>query len=262
MSDREPQVPVASQREFRVGQVLGLALKILLTDLVKFLAVALIAIVPGVVFALQGGVRVDTYWGVSLADSNYIAVAPGILNGFVIGFGTNLLYALCQAAGLYGAFQDIRGREFDLAKAYLGTLRRVIPIIGLTICALFAVYLGLALFVVPGLMLIARFFVCLPCCVIEGLGPIQSLRRSAELTKGHRWRLFGIFILMVMLSFTGTVINIVFLRVTGPAAAVAASFVWNALFIAYNSITDAVAYQNLRVLKDGIDIDRVAAVFD
>jgi hypothetical protein len=40
------------------------------------------------------------------------------------------------------------------------------------------------------------WMVALPACVVEGLGPIKSLGRSANLTKGHRWKILGIFLVL------------------------------------------------------------------
>jgi hypothetical protein len=38
--------------------------------------------------------------------------------------------------------------------------------------------------------------------------------------------------------------------------------VWDALMGAYQSIVVAVAYHDLRVVKEGVDIEHIASVFD
>jgi hypothetical protein len=99
--------------------------------------------------------------------------------------------------------------------------------------------------------------------MLEGLGPLQSMRRSAALTKRHRWKVFGIYVLIVVVSaLTGSGIRVVFAAAGFATGGMLAMTVWNALFSAYHSIIVAVMYHDLRVLKDGIDIDRIAAVFD
>ena len=40
----------------------------------------------------------------------------------------------------------------------------------------------------PGIMLMVRWFVAVPACVVERIGPSGSMKRSAELTSGHRWK--------------------------------------------------------------------------
>jgi uncharacterized membrane protein len=123
--------------------------------------------------------------------------------------------------------------------------------------------LGSILLVVPGMMVLAACYVALPACVMEGLGPFESLSRSTALTKGHRWKVFGIFVVIVVVSAViGGLLGVVSMAIGGPVAAMVVNFVWNAFYAAYNSVAIAVMYHDLRVLKEGIDIDRIAAVFN
>ena len=45
------------------------------------------------------------------------------------------------------------------------------------------VWVGLLLFIIPGIMLMLRWSVAVPACVLEGTGPVASLGRSAALTQ-------------------------------------------------------------------------------
>jgi hypothetical protein len=60
--------------------------------------------------------------------------------------------------------------------------------------------------------------------------------------------------------FSGIVLAVFSLG--GVLMAQIANFVWSALFGAFFSINFVVAYHDLRVAKEGIDTDRIAAVFD
>jgi hypothetical protein len=55
-------------------------------------------------------------------------------------------------------------------------------------------------------LLIAGILWCLaiPVAVVEGCGPIASLRRSMQLTKGHRLRIFGLWLLYTAFSVGAT----------------------------------------------------------
>jgi hypothetical protein len=68
--------------------------------------------------------------------------------------------------------------------------------------------------------------------------------------------------ILLVSAILGSLIRIVFASMTGLLGAVLAGLVWNAVFASYHSVMVAVMYHDLRVLKDGIDIDRIAAVFD
>ena len=111
--------------------------------------------------------------------------------------------------------------------------------------------------------MMAAFYVAIPCCVVERKGPLQSLSRSAELTKGHRWKVFGIFILITICSAViGPVIRVLFAAVGGVMVGLTAYIIWSILYTAYYLIVATVMYNDLRVAKEGIDTDGIAAVFD
>ena len=48
----------------------------------------------------------------------------------------------------------------------------------------------------------------------------------------------------------------------GLVVVVIARMIWHALIGAYQSIVVAVAYHDLRVAKEGVDIENIASVFD
>jgi hypothetical protein len=243
--------------EFRVGRVLGESFNVLFKDLWKFLLLALLALLPSalLVLAVGGAAR-------GLGPSPNIQGAS--LGIFLIDVPLGVLcYALSSAGTFYGAFQDMRGRPFQLGQAFAVAFRRFFPVLGVAICFGFAIVLGSILLVVPGLIVLAACYVSLPACVMEGLGPFESLSRSTALTKGHRWKVFGIFVVIVVVSAViGGLLGVVSMAIGGPVAAMVVNFVWNAFYAAYNSVAIAVMYHDLRVLKEGIDIDRIAAVFN
>lgn len=58
--------------------------------------------------------------------------------------------------------------------------------------------LGFMLLLIPGLILMCLWSLVVPACVLERLGPLSSLSRSARLTKGYRWPVFGLILLTVI----------------------------------------------------------------
>lgn len=74
---------------------------------------------------------------------------------------------------------------------------------------------GLFLFLVPGFYLIGRFALIAPVAAAEQTGnPLAILRRSAELTHGNGWRIFGLLAIIVV---TMTIVNLVVRSVIGVA---------------------------------------------
>ena len=238
---------------FRVGAVLSQAATILSRNFLTFFILTVIPTLPNLLFLGGAGLRG--------AEGR----APGSA-GLLVGIGVLLaivLSVISQAVVLYAAFQSMRGRPVQAMESVQKGLTRVIPIIGVAICMMIAIGIGFLLLVIPGLIAFAMFFVALPVCVVERLGPIRSLSRSAQLTKGHRWRLLGLFILLMLISaIVGGVLQVALEFIGGFVVTVIGSLVWNAAFGAYSSIVFVVAYHDLRVAKEGVDIERIAAVFD
>jgi hypothetical protein len=67
--------------------------------------------------------------------------------------------------------------------------------------------IGLFLLIVPGIIFIATFgfygFVVAERG--DGVGVFESLQRSAELTRGHRWTLFGMAIVLFLVNIVGLI---------------------------------------------------------
>jgi hypothetical protein len=186
-----------------------------------------------------------------------------------------ILSTLSQAVVLYGAFQVMRGRPVSLAESAQVGLRRFFPIIGLALSAGFLIALASLLFVVPGLMLYVMWFVATPVCVVEQLGPFRSMRRSRELTKGHRWKIFGLMLVILIPALIfGAIVGVVvvFTLGTGGFLAVASALattlgqvvnlIWSAAWTAFLAIVVVVTYHDLRVAKEGLDTEQIAAVFE
>lgn len=173
-----------------------------------------------------------------------------------------IFYPLGEAAILYMAFQSMRGRLVSVIEALRKGLSRFWAIVGLAILTVLGIWAGMILLIVPGIMFALRWSVALPACVVEGLSPLASMKRSAELTKGHRWKLFGVFLLLVIVSWiVGWLIGFV-LRLTGLVIANIGSVIWTAAWTAFWYVVLVMIYHDLRVTKEGADIERLAAVFD
>ncbi|MGA0601461.1 hypothetical protein ACO2Q3_12225 [Caulobacter sp. KR2-114] len=82
---------------------------------------------------------------------------------------------------------EASGRSSDLR-----WLRRTVPLCLLALLSATASSLGLLLLIVPGVIFGLASAVAVPALVSEGLGPLEALRRSFELTRGVRGTIFGV----------------------------------------------------------------------
>jgi|SRR5580658_5924820 hypothetical protein len=201
--------------------------------------------------------------GALYAAPNLIPAPPGKEVSALAPLLQLLFTPITQAIVVYATFQDLRGRPFAITESFRRGLSRFFPIIGLSICWVIVIVIGFGMLVVPGVLFLTMFLVALPACVVERLGPIESMTRSAELTKGHRWKVLGLLLLLGLAVMVGSfILGAILLLWSGTTASTIGILVLQALFGAYESIIVAVLYSDLRMARDGIDLEQVAAVFD
>ena len=133
----------------------------------------------------------------------------------------------------------------------------------------------LAMVVIVGVMLflVSGFFVTSAVLVVESDATVfKSLSRSWDLVKGHRWPILGGFIAMAVISFVlqfGFSFLFGFVAAArgaeagtaqGPlvAAAFATSGFVNLLITAYFYVFQMVTYYDLRIRKEGFDLEVTA----
>ena len=111
---------------------------------------------------------------------------------------------LAQAVIVHSALENMRRRPADLGTSFQFSIRRSVPLIGASIIYNVSVVLGFLALVVPGFMAMTVWFVAMPACLVEQTGSIASLKRSAQLTKSHRWKIFSVVLVMTLiLSIVG-----------------------------------------------------------
>jgi uncharacterized membrane protein len=173
------------------------------------------------------------------------------------------LSPLAVAINLHAAFQSMRGRPVSLGESVAGGLSRFLPLLGVMILFTLGATLGFLLLIVPGIILMVMWYVAVPACVLERTGPARSLGRSRELTKGYRWKIFGLILLVYVLSIIGSVLGSLLANTAaGMWGAAIVQLIWQGLAAGFGTVMIAVVYYYLRVAKEGIDVDQIAAVFD
>jgi hypothetical protein len=249
--------------DFRIGKVFSRAWAVFSRNFVTFMVVIGIANLPSFLMP-QPSLGTPASPAAILSPMFFLVLVLVIV-----------LSMLGQAMVLYGAFQDMRGRPVSLADCFKVGLRRLFPIIGIAIIMGVALGFAAILLIFPALMLAMMWFVATPVCVVEQLGPFRSLGRSRELTKGHRWRLFGMMLLIVIPALiVAAIVGVITLYTVGPSgflsldAALASSLgkviglVWKAAWGGFFAAVIAVTYHDLRVTKEGLTTEQIASVFE
>jgi hypothetical protein len=249
MTHAEARVDAFTDSEFRIGKVLSKSMSVFFQNFVTFTLIAGVVALPTVAFSVMEP-------GAQPTPEDIYKVFGAIALMF-------FLSPLATAIILHAAFQHMRGRPVSLTESISGGLWRFLPLLGVMFLFGLGVSLGLLLLIVPGLILMSMWYVSVPACVVEKTGPIRSLGRSRELTKGYRWKIFALVIIVYIVSIIGN--NLVVLLATtlgGMAGQIGAMIIWQGVAGGFGSVLIAVAYYYLRVAKEGVDVEQIASVFD
>jgi hypothetical protein len=235
---------------FRVGIVLSKTFSVFSGKLGQFLLLTFVPLIPVLAFTLLA--QAGPQRGPLAANAAWLGALSGVLT-FVLQF-------VAQATTLYGAFQLMGGQSFTIAQSLNVGFRRALPVFGVALLAGLGAGLAAILFVVPGIIVACMLYVAVPACVIEKLGAVASLNRSAALTKGYRWQIFG---LLALVTIVGIIAQVILTRVgAGMLGGKLLEFCWLIIATSFGAVLAAVVYHDLRVAKEGIDIDNLANVFD
>lgn len=274
---------------FRVGRALSRSFSIYFRNIVPFGLLALVVSAPTYVYQILVGpgdefaatADLTEYW-------SQFSVEPLVV--FIVSF---LLSNLVMAALVYGTIQNLKGENAGFGECFAKGIALMLPAFGvgvvyLLVLALVALvvavpggivigllvyatgvtvlyFLGVPVVLVPIIYVMVMLYVTLPVAVIERAG-IGSLKRSAALTNGYRWRLFALLILFVCIGgAVGAALYL--LGLTGESSSnftggMVTQWGLSGVISAFSAVMTAVIYHDLRVAREGVDSDQIAAVFD
>jgi len=209
------------------------------------------------------------------------------VNTIMLTAATVLVYVISmfilQAALVHGTIADLNGQRASFADCLSTGLKHFVPLLLIAIVYFFVVFVGLLFFIVAGVIIAVMLSVAVPVRVVEHTRVLASLDRSHDLTNGHRWAIFGLFVAYFIAQLVvETVVSMIVVSILGagfmaaptPEAAVAAAAAANSwptilatalaqMITAVLSATGTASiYYELRQIKEGIGPEALAAVFD
>lgn len=185
-------------------------------------------------------------------------------SGLSIEIVEMILSLAVQGATAYGVFQVLRGQTATLGESVSYGMAHLGPLILTALLTGLGILAGTLLFVIPGIILACLWSVAIPVCVIERMGAIDSIKRSAQLTRGYRWPIF-VLVLMISLAILGVAIGVVLIvEILTDSVAITTLLTALALTVvqAFNNVMSATIYFDLRAIKENITVDNLTAVFD
>jgi uncharacterized membrane protein len=139
---------------------------------------------------------------------------------------------------------------------------RLGPLVGASIVTGILIWLWSLLLIVPGVIRAVRWILVAPVVIMEREDADSARARSETLTAGHRWGIFGLLLVLVVINLVlGAVAGAVF-GVTGMLSFFVTKVLVVAVTNSFQAALYGVMYYQLRSEKEGIDIEQLAAVFD
>lgn len=159
--------------------------------------------VQAVMAAFQFGVVVPGMRNAISGQGSPFALfsSPAYWAGAAISF---VLFGFMFAGTIHGFLMAADGKQPTLADCLNKGIAKVGPVIAVSILWILGVTVGMIFLWVPGLILMTMWSVCLPVVISEDGGIIASFGRSRALTKGSRWKIFGLLLLFMVLYYALT----------------------------------------------------------
>ena len=243
-----------------IGGVIRQTFAVLRRNFTTFFGLSLLLVgLPTILFELVWPSGISD--GASVPAFSLALIAWGLL---AIGV-TIAAFSVFYATLISATMQDLNDGGSALADNLAVGLRTCLPAFGVSLLSSLAIVGGLLLLIVPGVMIACAWCVSMPAIVIERTSLRGAFARSAELTRGHRWSIFGLFLIIIAVSICiGIVLAIGLVAVTvvtGGLDAEAPSPLQIATQVLTNSLTymvsatgAAVLYSELRRLNEAASV--------
>lgn len=247
-------------RPLMVGELLDEVFDLYRRNFRLFFGIAVLLYAPLGMLIVVGAGRTG-----SQALANVLSVLAGLLT-------------TCALA--HAAMERIHGRPITIAGAYRRGLGRVLRLLSGTIVGGLALFAGVLLLIIPGIIVALWMQLLPPVAVAENRGGVRALERCRWLAGGQLWRLVAIMLglALVVLIFNLAILGMVALLagVFGledaepgePVDTTAQYVVYVLVFLVYTlsqsawapllTLTQVLAYIDLRVRKEAYDLELLA----
>jgi hypothetical protein len=255
-----------------VGDVLDRGLKLLFARLPVFFLINLIVLSPAILLAVAGPMV--------LADD----AAPGMQEAAVLMLGGIFALVVLQpigvAAVLHIIMEEYAGKRPTIGQAFAFAFTRFLPLLGTSIIVGIIVVIGFMLCVAPGVYFLVSYIFVSQVVVLEKMSGGAAMSRSMKLIEGHRGRVFGAVLLIWVASLlvvfglgyaqatvlpaqkivpAGNSFRVEF-NATNHVIGTLVTQVVQILFSTYLAVCTTLLYLDLRIRKEGFDLELEAGL--
>jgi hypothetical protein len=273
----EGLISILDLRPLSIGELLDRSFSIYRRNFLLFLGIS--AIPHLLVLALQLARLAFTTSAFPVlpgARSEFQAASSGFsLEGllgaaafFVLGLVVSVIaYLFSQGGTVFAVSELYLGRATTIGQSLRRVRGELIALFFVVFLGYLAIVVGFLFFFIPGVYLACRLCVCIPAALLENLGPFDAFGRSFQLTEQNAGRAFLILLLYAVLWYDAViVVDVPFVfavqaAVHNPgtvrtltALVEVGNWVANVLITPVFTIASAIFYFDLRVRKEGFDL--------
>jgi len=239
-------------REFKVFRALGLSFRAWFRSFVDFTLLGALLFAPIFVsIALVG----------PSADEDQMELL--LVLSFVVA---TIVSTLLAPLLIHRVVQDLDGKPTPMLTSvrvgFRGALAELVAGLGVLGAGVVPVIGGIL-----SMMFRCKWFVAAPAAVVEKRGPLEAVDRSGQLTEGRRWAIFGLYVLIVLVTIAVSIAwMIVALTISDTPRGHQVALLGVAVVIGamqlFKGVVAAVTYVMLRGEKEGPPQEQLGNVFD
>ena len=255
-----------------IGELLDAAVKVVVRHRRALFGAVLVVIVPAQILSLvvtsSTYPETSTYFDTVTATGDEAATFA--IGQIVVGLITFLMTLVAVGACYRALVEGYLGGSPGWRESVGFAFRRIHSVLWITIIYSLACLIGFVLLILPFFWVAVAFSLVLAVHFSEGLKGFKAMGRSANLVSGRWWATFGLLLVAVILYFVLS--WIIQFGITLPVAAAAddsavAFFAANAiastisatLTIPFLAAVVALSYFDLRIRKEGLDLEVLAS---
>ena len=246
-----------------IGALLDRAFRLYADNFALLLGITAVAYVPlySLMLLISSSISGDMGFGAG----QLWAIVSQVL--FII-FWASIALPISVGAATYAISERYMGHEVTASHALTRALKQIWTMSVAQVSAGLRITIGFILLIVPGILWSLSYMLIVPAIMVEGLKAGPSLKRSWDLVKGHRGKVFAVMLvinLLVILTSLG-IGNLakMFLHLDSSGGNIFGNAIDNlvsVLLTPLGIVADILLYYDLRIRKEGFDLEMLSRSF-
>ena len=213
----------------------------------QYITIAAIATAPSLIINLLLGGGVEP-----ITPGDFIRMVPGVIIGLVT-------FALVSAVIVRMGSDVYLGGDPDVAATLQRVLPRVPALLASIVLTMVMVTVAALFLLLPSFYVVAVVFATVPVIVVERLGPLAAISRSASLSKNIKLHILGTLVLVYGVYFGLAIgIPILTLLVANPVIQLVVQSLFGVVSAPILNLVVMVLYYDARIRAEGFDVEHMA----